>query len=175
MKSLFSAGAMLLALVVSLAATSQATTAPTVAGTTSRAPSASSSKATAAPVVVAPGEQKTAHGVTVTNGNYNETNPTYAGSSGKAKIKVVDGITEVKTEGGFKGKIDGLSAGETAVIGTNSNPVDVRGNGGSVSVGSGSTVCITNTGGQGSTNITATVPGGSVISIPPGSTATITG
>lgn len=140
-----------------------------------RAPSASSSKAAAAPVVVAPGEQKTAHGVTVTNGNVAGDYPTYAGSSGKAKIKVVDGGTEVKTEGGFKGKIDGLSAGETAIIGTNSNPVDIRGNGGSVSVGSGSTVCITNTGGQGATNITATTPGGSTVTIGPGNTATITG
>lgn len=169
MKSLLSACVLLFASAFLAPESSAATT-------TTPSQSASSSRtAVPAPVTVAPGEQKTAHGVKVTNGNYAGDYPQYAGSTGKAKIKVVDGHTEVKTENGFKGQIDDLSAGENAIISASNNPVTVNGNGGSVSVGSGAVVTVNNTGGQGSTNITCTLPGGGSVSIPPGSSATITG
>lgn len=118
-------------------ANAQSTSASVSSTTSSQSSTSGSTKPaatpkTAPPVTVSPGEQKTAHGVKVTNGNYGGDFPQYANSTGKAKIKVVDGNTEVKTENGFKGQIDDLSAGETVVVAASNNPVTVNGNGGSV-------------------------------------------
>lgn len=142
---------------------------------TATATPAANEKAKTTTTVVQPGEKKGGEHVKVTNGNYGEVNPQYAGSNGKIRIKDHDGSTEVKCDGSVKGKIEGIKSGDTVTVSTNSTPVDISGNGGSISVGSGSTVCITNTGGAGAGNMTATTPGGSTISIPPGSTCTITG
>lgn len=130
------------------------------------------------PVTVAPGERKSQNGITVTNGNYNEQFPLYDGSTGKARLKQGnpdDTKSEVKTDNGFKGKIEGIETGDTVITGPSSNPIDISGTGGSVSVGSGTTCRVTNTAAAGGASITCTTPGGSTVSIPPGSTATITG
>jgi hypothetical protein len=179
----YSVGALLLAVLPSALAggavsattgTAKATATSTGGATTTASTAGTPSKATP-PVTVAPGEQKTAYGVTVTNGNFGGDHPQYAGSTGKVKIKVQDGATEVKTDGDVKCEIKDLSTGEKVIIGTNCNPVDVKGTGGTVAVGSGSTVCITNQGATGGANITVTLPGGSSVTITPGNSATVTG
>jgi hypothetical protein len=124
-------------------------------------------------VTVAPGEKATAHGVTVQNGNLGE-EPQYGGSDGKARIRQVNGGTEVRTDGGFAGKISGLSSGESATLGSNCNPVEVSGEGGTVNVGSGSCVTVKNVGNaaDGASEIRVNLPGGASVTVPPGSQAT---
>jgi len=118
------------------------------------------------PIVVGPGTTGTNGDVVVDN---NE------GSRGKVRIKSTGGSnTEVKSDGSVQGEIRDIDAGDTVIIGTNST-VRGTGTGGSVSIGSGSTVTIANTSAAGGTNITATLPGGSIVTILPGATVPITG
>lgn len=162
-------GAALLALLVLTMPAQSTPFAPTGA-----TPSAGTTPPASSTTTVSPGEEKSAHGHTVTNGQQpNGSGSQYAGSTAKAKIRRTDGCTHTTCGGGFRGKVSGLSAGGTVTTGTNSNPVHVEGNGGHVNIGSGSTVTMTNA--SGGTNMTFTLPGGSQGSIPPGNTVTITG
>jgi len=114
-------------------------------------------------------------GVTVTN---NED------SSGNAEIDPKKGTgnssTEVDTKTGFEGKIAGIDSNDEVDL-ASSNDVEVEGTGGTVTVSGGSTVKITNTnpappqgGTSAGASITVTLPSGNSLTVPAGSTVTIT-
>lgn len=172
MKIALAAGATLLLAMSAMIATNGTASASTTASILNGATTIAAATTT---TVIAPGERKTSGHITVTNGNYEGHCPAYAGSNGKVRIKCTPTGTEIKCDGSVRGRIEGVAGGDNVIVSTNSNPVDVSGTGGTVAVGSGSTVNITNTSGVGGTTITATTPGGSVITVLPGMTVPITG
>jgi hypothetical protein len=94
-------------------------------------------------------------------------------SSGNAYIDPAEGSTSsdttVTTQSGFEGEITGLDGTDSANLGSN-NTATVTGTGGDVSLGGGSTVTVNNSGGTGSSDITVTLPSGTEVTVPPGST-----
>lgn len=81
-------------------------------------------------------------------------------------------ITEVDTKSGFEGEISGLDSNDIVNLGS-SNTCGVTGTGGTVTCSGGSTVGVTNVGGDGATNMTVNLPSGSTVTVPPGSNVDI--
>tara|TARA_R110002096_G_C14661938_1_gene728385 strand:- start:4101 stop:4619 length:519 start_codon:yes stop_codon:yes gene_type:complete len=93
-----------------------------------------------------------------------------------------DSDTKVKTGTGFEGQVDGIDDGDEVDLGSSSE-AEVSGTGGEVSVSGGSTVKVTNTneppvtgGGTAGAgdSITVILPSGNTLTVPPGSSVTIT-
>lgn len=123
-------------------------------------------------------------GTTNGNGDVNVTNSSdQVGSNAKAFITPKEAnenaSSTVRTQSGFSGTISGLESGDSVELGASNGDSEnfqalVYGEGGSVTVGSNSHITITNTGSPGGPNINVTLPGGSQISVQPGSTVGIT-
>ena len=116
---------------------------------------------------VAPGNTHTnADGVTVDNRASSHGNATIDPRTGSGSS-----TTTVRTKTGFDGKVSGIDSNDDVSIGSSSQ-AEVEGEGGSVRVGGGSTVKVTNGGSAG--NITVNLPSGTVLTVPPGQHVIVT-
>ena len=128
-----------------------------------------SKPATSAPQYVGPGH-------TGTNGDVTVENNTEHGHA-QARISPPSGASDatsstVNTDSSFTGTISSVEGGDTVVLGSN-NTATVNTTGGSVTVGGGSVVTINNAGGPGATSTSVTTPGGTTLTLPPGSTVIV--
>ncbi|HMI85643.1 MAG TPA: hypothetical protein VK550_16210 [Polyangiaceae bacterium] len=119
---------------------------------------------------------------TVTAGNTHDNNDVFVscdtGSTGDITVDPETGTVNSNSTVVFKshaeGSVTGLETGDVVEVRSNGK-ARLTGTGGTISVtGSDASATITNTNPPGGASITATGPGGTSVTIPPGSTATIT-
>ena len=126
--------------------------------------------ATAGAETVEPGETHTnGDGVTVEN---------FEDSGKNIKVTPKNGhpgsITKVVCEGDpLEGNVDGIDGNDKVIVKSGAN-MTINGTGGTVEVGTGGTVTVTNTNGSGGSNITI-VAGGVTVTVYPGMTVPVSG
>lgn len=122
------------------------------------------------------GAAKTKPGESVSN-NDGVTLSNDAQSNGDASLDPKGGTAScnstARTKTGFKGTIDGLDTGDSAIL-ASSNTATVTGTGGYVSVSGGSVVTVSCVSAPGATAMTVGLPGGSTATVSPGSSVTFT-
>lgn len=118
---------------------------------------------------VKPGEVHTnSDGVTVSNSDASSGNAYVTPKTGTENAK-----STIRTETGFNGEITGIDNNDNVDL-SSSAEAAVEGSGGRVKVGGGSTVKVSNTGPTGGGDITVDLPSGTTLTVPPGSSTTIT-